>query len=94
MIYPSFIKIIFCQSSKNKTSNKQLKKNKKNLKILVILNWYKYILDNLTNSLNNTSNIKLLAILKQINILSNDIPDLKNSANNFKERRYILKSGL
>lgn len=52
------------------------------------------MLNNLINSLNDSLDIELLAILRQIDMSSNNILDSKNSANDFEGRKSLSRNGL
>lgn len=52
------------------------------------------MLNNLVDSSDDSLDIKLLAILRQVDVLSNDISSFGDSANSLEERRNILKNGL
>lgn len=51
------------------------------------------MLNNFIDSLDNSSNTELSGILKQIDILSNDILVLKDSENDLKKKKHLLKNG-
>lgn len=48
------------------------------------------MLDNLINSLDDSSDTEPIAMSKQIDISSNDIPNPRNSASSLKEKRDLL----
>lgn len=60
---------------------------------MAISNQYKDTLDNLIDSSDNSSNTNPPAILRQIVVLSNDIPSLRDNASGFKEDKNILDDG-
>lgn len=68
--------------------------NKEKSEILIIFNQYKDTLDNLIDSLDNNSDIKLLAILKWIDILSNNILGLENSTSSLKKKNDFSRNKL
>lgn len=59
---------------------------------MVIPHWYKDMLDDFINSLDNSSDIEPLAILKQIHIWNNNIPGLGDSASGLKEKKDLLRN--
>lgn len=51
------------------------------------------MLNNLIDSLDDNSNTELLAMSRQINMLSNNIFEPKNSTSGLKKKRNLLRNG-
>lgn len=60
---------------------------------MAILNQFKDTLDDLVDSSNDSFDTELLAILKQVDVSSNDIPSPRDSPSGLEERRAISKNG-
>lgn len=60
---------------------------------MAIFNQYKNTLNNFINRSNNSSDTEFSAILRQIDILSNNIPSFENGASNLKRERNLLRNG-
>ena len=61
---------------------------------MAILNQFKDTLDDLVDSSNDSSDTGPSAILRQVDVSNNDIPDPGDSASGLEEGRDILKNGL
>lgn len=64
------------------------------LEIMPISNWFKNILDDPINNLDDSSDTKALVKLRQIYISSNDISCFKEKKKGPNEKRNLLKNRL
>lgn len=61
---------------------------------MIISNYFKDTIDNLIDSLNDSSDTEPKAILRQVDVSSNGISDPGNSASGLKKGRDILNNEL